>query len=297
VISERRTIVFSDVEALLESPACVSEEVERVRGTVIARHVPVVLCSTRTRAELEFVQRRLGICHPFVCENGAAIYVPRGYFDFDLPNARAASGYQVVEFGRPYRDVVRALREHARRLEIDIVGFDDSSVEDVAHDCHVSLQQARLAKLREYGEPFRIVSRRPDQRTRLFRALAASGFGCAAGGRYEHVGAAADEASAIRLLCEWYGRAYGSVATIGLGDPVRDSGLLQAVEVPVLVRREDAEPPRHLIMKRPAARSPERPARPRAAAWRRVLTQLAGRVRRRVSRSVFARPDYHGVRS
>lgn len=248
-----RPIIFSDVELLLKSPDRLPDEIQTARRLATSQDLPLVLCSTRTRAEIEFIQYRFGLRHPFVCENGAAVYVPHGYFGFDLPGGRPAAGYEVIEFGRPYGDVVDALERTARRLGIEVTGFHDASVEDVARDCRLTLQQARLAKLREYGEPFRIVSHHPDQRTRLYRALAAIGFGCAAGGHYEYVGAPIDEVVGIRLLCQWYERAFGPILSIGVGDPVRDTGLLQFVHWPIVSLPEDAEAQAHLIMKRPPA--------------------------------------------
>jgi mannosyl-3-phosphoglycerate phosphatase len=268
-------VVFSDVESLLESPACLPESVTRIRRAVLAGRFPLVVCSTRTRAEIESIQRRFGFRHPFVSENGAAVYVPRGYFPFDPPGTRLVGDYHVLEYGRPYRDVVEALDATAQTLRITVVGFHHLPDEAVAQDCRLTVQQAQLAKRREYGEPFRIVSLQPDQRPRLFEGLAARGFGCTAGGRYDYVGAASDEVAGIRVLSQWYSRAFGPIVTVGLGDQVRDTALLQCVQVPVVVKRDDADPPVHLIMKRPAAPAASAGATER---WRRGLRQFVRRV-------------------
>ena len=42
--------------------------------------VPLVLCSSKTRAEIEAIQRRIGIADPYITENGGAIVAPPGYF-------------------------------------------------------------------------------------------------------------------------------------------------------------------------------------------------------------------------
>ena len=68
------------------------------------------------------------------------------------------AGYGVVEFGKPYAEVVALLHRAADRLGIKVVGFSDLSVEDVAIDCDPPLLQARLAGLRKYNEPFRVVN-------------------------------------------------------------------------------------------------------------------------------------------
>ena len=68
---------------------------------------------------LELIQRALGISHPFMCENGAALVIPRGYFSFGVTDAVEVAGREVVEFGRPYADVVAALQRTASRLTLN----------------------------------------------------------------------------------------------------------------------------------------------------------------------------------
>jgi mannosyl-3-phosphoglycerate phosphatase len=271
-----RSVIFSDVEILLESAASLTDEIRNLRHLITSQHVPLVLCSTRTRAEIESMHLQCGLQHPFICENGAAVWVPHGYFGFDLPNARRTPGYQVVEYGRPYSEVVRALDESARALDIDVRGFHSATIDEVARGCRSTRQAAQLAKLREYGEPFRIVSRHPEQRTRLFKALNRRGFGCAAGGRYDYVGAPIDEVVGIRLLCDAYERVFGPIVSIGVGDPVRDIGLLQFVRTPILTRRVDDDAPPPLIMKRPAKDARKHGASA-PSGWRWLVSRLAGR--------------------
>jgi len=43
------------------------------------------------------------------------------------------------------------------------------SVEEAAQDCKLPPMDARLAKLREYDEPFRILGSSPGTRSRRFR--------------------------------------------------------------------------------------------------------------------------------
>ena len=162
--------------------------------------VPLILCSRQTRAEIERIQQELGIHHPFVCESGGAAFVPSGYFEFQVQSARDVAGYQAVEFGRPYSDVVRTLRRTADRLRIDIVVFSDMSVEDVARECDQPLLQARLAKLREYSERFLVLDSVEKTRKRLFGALKTEGLRCIPLERYDQVGGPADNSVGANLF-------------------------------------------------------------------------------------------------
>jgi len=185
---------------------------------VLARErVMFVLSSSMTRAELESSQQQLGIRQPFICESGAAVLIPHGYFPFRVPYDRDLSGYHVIEFGRPYDEVVAALRSASARVRVPVVSFRDLSVDEVAVECRLSLAKARLAKLREYDEPFRLVNPDRDAHDRLWKALRADRWCCTHHGVHEHVGASVDKGRCVGVLIGLYRRAFGTLLAVGVG--------------------------------------------------------------------------------
>jgi len=229
-------VVFTDLDGTLldnqsYSFAAARDALERVR----ASNIPLVLCSSKTRMEIERVQQRIRIVHPFVSENGAAAFIPPGYFSFALPEGRERGGYHVLEFGWPYHEVVNVLRRTAEQVKVPIVGFSEMTVSEVAAACGLSMLDARLAKLREYDEPFRIVARDPSARDRLLRALHRAGLRFVSGGRFDHAAGLACKGLAVVALRDLYRRQFGSVTTVGLGDGPNDIALLRAVDVPLVV--------------------------------------------------------------
>jgi mannosyl-3-phosphoglycerate phosphatase len=220
-------LVFSEVDWVLRNPCAGSlAPAARILRELASEEVSVVLCSSKTRAELEQIQRELGIRHPFVCENGGALFIPPAYVDVAVPDAREIAGYQVVEFGRPYAEVVDALRRTADQTATEIVGFSDMSVDEVAHECHVTLLHARLAKLREYDEPFRIVDPSSNTRARLLRALTAMRLQCSRLGHLERVGGVVAKEMVMKRLCSLVRRTTESLVTVVLADPRVEGNLL-----------------------------------------------------------------------
>ena len=229
-------VVFTDVDGCLVDHSTYSfREAAAALARLRERGVPLVLCSSKTRAEVERLQQELGTSDPFVSENGGAVFVPEGYFPFGLPGARAIAGYQAIELGRPHAEVVDALRAAARKAGVRIAGFSDMTVAEVAADANLSLPAARLAKLRDYDEPFRIVEGDPAQRARLFRALSAAGFRATEGGRYHHAGGATDKGVAVGLLLRFYRWAHGQFVSVGLGDGPNDVPFLRLVDLAFVV--------------------------------------------------------------
>jgi mannosyl-3-phosphoglycerate phosphatase len=230
-------VVFSDLDGTLLDHDTYSFEPAADSIRLLAdRGIPIVICSSKTRAEIEVIQQAMDLDHPFVAENGGALFVPRDYFRFPIDGARRDGRHEAVEFGPRYPEIVATLRDRARAAGAAVVGFSDLSVEQVAAVCGLTPAQASLAKRREYDEPFTVVKGGAAAREALFGALRAAGLTCTSGGRFDHVTGAAGKGQAVRVARALYARAAGRrVLAIGLGDAVNDVSMFREVDIPVLV--------------------------------------------------------------
>jgi mannosyl-3-phosphoglycerate phosphatase family protein len=233
-------VVFSDVDAVLADPRQPAfRSAGRLLQQLVVTGVALVLCSNKTRAEVEFIQQVLGLTDPFICENGAAVFIPVGCFPSGIPGALELPGYDTVAFGRAYADVVDALHRTSERLRVGIVGFNDMSIEAVARECGISLLHARLAKLREYEERFKVVDRSPVAISRLVKALNAAGLRCINGNPFHYVGAPVDHCPGVSLLNNLYRRADAGVQTIAVTDMLGERNLGSLVDYRIMVLDED----------------------------------------------------------
>jgi mannosyl-3-phosphoglycerate phosphatase len=267
-------VVFTDLDGtLLDHETYSCSPAQEALDLLERKRIPLILCSSKTRAEIELIQLDLRLRHLFVSENGGAIFMPRAYFPFTPEGARSVEGYGVIEFGAPYWQLVEALHRISAELGIRVVGFSDMSVEEVAQDCKLSPMEARLAKLREYDEPFRILGSSPAARSRLLDALHEAGLRCTRGGRYYHVTGVTDKGLAIRKLKSLYAQSWGNVLTVGLGDSPNDLPLLQEVDIPIVVRNPAVGAATRLLRKIPTARISTAPG-PRG--WNEMVLEVVG---------------------
>lgn len=233
-------VVFSGVSPLSDERRVIDRD-SAVLRLLADRRIPLVLCSGRTRAELEFVQQTAGLADPFVVEHGGAAFAPDGYFpDRLMDGTRRLVRCAVMEFGRPYAQVVELLRRASARARVEVVGFSEMSVDEVAAECGLTPLQARLAKLRDYEEAFRILDPTDGARARLWRALQSAQLGCLTEGRLDFVGAPVDLAVGVQWLASLYRRAAGPLVTIGVGDQPHHVPMLRRVDVPILASRDPA---------------------------------------------------------
>jgi mannosyl-3-phosphoglycerate phosphatase len=190
--------------------------------------------TSKTRAEVELWRKQLGHRHPFIVENGAAAFVPRDYFPFEVPGAQHRDNYELLEWGNKYGYLVSRLKEASRHSRCRVRGFHEMTAAEVSFTCNLPLEQATLAKLREYDEPFRVLDL--NRLGQLLHNIEKQGLRWTKGGRFWHITGENDKARAVTTLQQLFERAYGSVETIGLGDAINDAPFLKVVTVPVVVR-------------------------------------------------------------
>ena len=118
-----KLVIFTDLDGtLLDAHTYSFEPARDALGSLRKHGIPVVICSSKTRAEIAVWRRRLGNTHPFIVENGGAVYIPTGYFSSPIPSSSDSGGFSVIEFGTPYARLREALGS-LREAGFDIRGF------------------------------------------------------------------------------------------------------------------------------------------------------------------------------
>ena len=235
-------VVFTDLDGTLLDHSTYSFEPARpALEALAAAGVPVVLCTSKTRAETEHWRRALDNTHPFIVENGGAALIPLGYFGLDESYDRLDGGCGVIEFGRPYADLRLALGTIRNATGLPLRGFGDMSIAEIADRCGLSLEHAALAARREYDEPF--IGADPASPGAVVREAEAAGLRVVTGGRFHHLVGGNDKGRAVRALRRLFDRGGEPVQAVGLGDSPNDEPMLREVDIPVLIPRPDGRDP------------------------------------------------------
>ena len=247
-------IVFTDLDgSLLDGTTYSYEAATPALNALREQGIPLILVSSKTRAEMEPLRQRLDHHDPFIVENGGAVFVPLGFFDFPLERMRTRSPYHVIELGLPYhmlRDVLKQI-EHA--VETPLEGFGDLSVEAVMQVTGLPHADAILAKQREYDEPF-LLQGPQALIEEVCRQIVTRGLRWTKGGRLFHLMGENDKGEAASVLLRCYHRQQHMrkqaerIETVGIGDSINDASLLAMVDYPILVQKPDGsyDPDIHL---------------------------------------------------
>ena len=208
-------------------------------------HIPVILASSKTRAEIEYYRDKMKLGDPFIVENGGAIVIPKDYFEprylrRHQTHVNREANSICLKLGRPYTELVRALKEIRAEARVALVGFHEMDLDQIIEHTGLDRRQARLAAKREYDEPFVISGNPLPETVRKVRQLAIHrGFRVVKGGRFCHLTGKSNKGRAVRILMQLYRKAHQIQVFIGLGDSENDLSLLQNVTVPVLMAKPD----------------------------------------------------------
>ena len=234
----RPTVIFSDLDGTLLDHRTYSFDPARpALEALLEAGVPLVFCTSKTRFETEHWRRVLDNVHPFIVENGAAVFVPDGYFGPEVHYDKEEGGYAILEFGRPYPEIREGLESIRTSTGLALRGFGDMTVDEIAERCGFVRENAAMAASREYDEPFVLTDE--SQLFRVVQEAEARGFHVVRGGRFHHLVGGSDKGRAVRALRSLYETGRGPVRTVGLGDSANDVPMFREVDLPILVRKPD----------------------------------------------------------
>ncbi|UCC66572.1 MAG: HAD-IIB family hydrolase [Deltaproteobacteria bacterium] len=238
-------IIFTDLDGtLLEHQTYSFTAALPALELVKKRGIPLTFCSSKTGAEIEYWREKIGNHCPFISENGGGIFIPQSYFAADeldsvWEKTKKNGEYFVLILGTTYHRLCQALEE-LRRDGIEVNGFGDMNVAEVAEIAGLSLEEAEMAKRRDFDEPFTFSGDQARVRT-LLAAIEEKGLRSTVGGRFYHLMGDNDKGKAVDILKKLYQKKFGDIVTIAFGDSPNDLPMLERVDYPILVQNYKGE--------------------------------------------------------
>jgi len=234
-------LIFSDLDGtLLDEDTYSFKEAKAAINFLKNRDIPLILCSSKTRFEIEIYSKKMGLSlYPFISENGGAIFIPKQTLNLTDFNYKFIDGYQTIELGAPYKFIKKCFQQIKKDLNLSIKGFSEMKVEEIVSLTNLSLMEAKLAQRREYSEPF-IYKDDPDKLPLLKRAISEFRLNLTRGGRFYTLMAGNDKGKAVQILIRLYQQTFPdrSIVSVGLGDSLNDVPMLLQVDKPVVIKRK-----------------------------------------------------------
>ncbi|MBE9168749.1 HAD-IIB family hydrolase [Pleurocapsales cyanobacterium LEGE 06147] len=197
--------------------------------------IPVIPVTSKTRAEVEGLRQEIGLEDPFIVENGSAVFIPKDEYRFVVSQENQEGDYYLELLGCTYAKAREGLKIVAEDLGESLRGFGDLSAIEIQSLTGLSLEEVKLAKTREFTEPFVTPSHIPMEK--IEQTAAKYNFRVLVGDRFSHlIGKSAGKGRAVRWLMENYKSATAKkVVTVGLGNSPNDLEMLETVDIPIVI--------------------------------------------------------------
>jgi len=266
--SRSQIIIFTDLDGtLLDDQTYDFRPALTALKFIRSRKIPLILVSSKTRAEMEFYRKELSLEDPFIVENGGAIYFPAS---FPLPDDypfEIVDEYREVLIGTPLAVLSEKISELREQFRFRC--FSELTVEEIAALTGLTHEQAQGATVREFDEP--IVLEDTFDEDILCKRARELDFECVQGGRFLHLFCGGDKGKAVDEILTVYRQQGYPVISIGLGDSQNDVPMLWAVDKPVLMQAPEGgyiEGLDHPDLLKARGRGPD--------AWNRVVLRILG---------------------
>ena len=225
-----KAIIFTDLDGTLLDEEYSFAPAERALERIKQDGIPLVVVTSKTRAEVEHIRSRFKNTDPFITENGGGIFIPGSYFPFPVQGEKL-DGYTLIRLGTDYRELRQALVRIRASSGKAIKGFGDLSDEEISNLTGLPVKEAWLARERDFDEPFILEDGSPEEAKGLVEA---AGYSFTMG-RLFHMTGPNDKGGAVERLKSFYRALYGKIVTIGAGNALNDAPFLRVVDYPVLV--------------------------------------------------------------
>ena len=210
--------------------------------------IPVIPITSKTMAELLPLRKQLNSPHPFIIENGAAIYIPQGYFSSQPQNSVAVDNFWVIKNAPLRKTWLSLLHDNCDKFSSEYQTFDSvfkhQGVQGIAELTGLSSSMAALANQREFSEPVHWTG--TIARKKLFiQKLQSQGATILQGGRFLSIAGDIDKGRALLQLQNLYLQHADQVSceTLAIGDSGNDISMLEQASSALIIKSDNHSPP------------------------------------------------------
>lgn len=207
-----RLMVVSDLDgSLLDHDDYSFDPVLPVLDRMDEAGIPLIVNTSKTRAEWLALRGELGNLEPFIVENGSAIY----------------DGEEFQTFGVSRVEILESLK--SLRSKFKFKGYSDVGVPEIMQWTGLERQSAERSADRHFSEPL-VWQDSLEKEEEFCELVKERGLKTLRGGRFLHVLGQTDKGKPLEHLRK------ENVAIISLGDRPNDLAMLEAADIGVVIK-------------------------------------------------------------
>lgn len=235
----RKTLIFTDLDgSLLDHFGYQVAPADRLLCQLESLDIPVIFCTSKTFSEVQVLREQLNNQHPFIVENGAAIYLPLNYFPGPLSGFKPSHhpDYLFHGFCEDRAHWLSLLSELKAEFPKQFISFSEMGTKGIMRASGLTETRAVLANQRQFSEPLQWLGDNA-QKSRFINSMNQNGANIEQGGRFLHVIGNCDKGRALRFLRNQYQALQKPpITSVAIGDSQNDVTMLEAADKALLIR-------------------------------------------------------------
>jgi len=175
-LRQTSSILYIAVDALIPTRGASHRGLDEFTATLDHEAIPAVWLTSRSRLQFDDARRKHGHTHPFIAEDGCAVYLPEDYFH--LRPASDASGtkragtlrlgrFTCIPVAEPLPAAAEALQILSQDTGVPVVTLHSLSPRELAQNIGLPQKEAELARQRDFDEIFFFAGASDDEVTRF----------------------------------------------------------------------------------------------------------------------------------
>lgn len=243
-MDQSSTVIFTDMDGtLLDHHTYSFAAAQPTLDALAARQIPVIPNTSKTYAEMVQLRDKIGLNGPFIIENGAAIYIPHGFFKQKPAGTIWQDGFWCKSFISSKGYWIKLLEIVKADFAGEFTHFSVMSTDEVIAATGLGEDDARLAAKRQFGEPVMWLGSE-SRKAEFIAAVTERGATPLEGGRFIHISGDCTKGKALNWFMDEYRRQSAMTATsIALGDGKNDIAMMEAADIAVRIASPTHEPP------------------------------------------------------
>lgn len=238
-----KPLLFTDLDgSLLDHDSYSHLAASEALAQLKSLSIPVIPTTSKTLAEVLPIRAALNNNDPFIVENGAAIYIPVGYFT-QQPSDTTLCIKAGIEFWEYSQAPTRAhwqqlLSQVGAQFAGQYIDFQHLGTRGVAEVTGLTLEQAALANQRGFSEPIHWLGSDIEKKA-FIQQLEKMGAHIVEGGRFLHlIDRHACKGAAMQRLKQSFleNSRNDNYISIAAGDSHNDISMLETADIAAVIR-------------------------------------------------------------
>jgi predicted mannosyl-3-phosphoglycerate phosphatase (HAD superfamily) len=254
-LRQTSSVLYIAVDALIPLRGASLSGFDEFTARLDHEAIPAVWLTSRSRLQFDDARRKHGHTHPFIAEDGCAVYLPEDYFHLrPASSASRANKPATMRLGRftriPVAETLPAAAEALETLSRDtgvpVVTLRSLSPRELVQNTGLPQREAELARQRDFDEIFFFAGSSDQDVEKFLNEGRNRNLAFRRHGALWSVAVGASVQHSIRELAKLYDRALRYHAqSVGIATPELAAGLFPFCERTILLadRNSEAAPP------------------------------------------------------